>query len=107
VYDKMDYCASARNLEEVAACPRFKLIRGDVCDADLLQYVLREQGVDTVLHFAAQTHVDLSFWNSLDFTKNNTWEGGEGGANAQRGAPAADGAHSRSASALASGTNGT
>lgn len=72
VYDKMDYCASTRNLEAVATCPRFKLVRGDVCDADLLGYVLREQEVDTVLHFAAQTHVDLSFWNSLEFIKNNT-----------------------------------
>jgi UDP-glucose 4,6-dehydratase len=38
----------------------------------LLQYVLDSEGVDTVLHFAAQTHVDNSFGNSLAFTNNNT-----------------------------------
>lgn len=73
VLDKLDYCASMHNLREAQDHPRFKFVRGDITGGlDLVQYVLREEGVDTVLHFAAQTHVDNSFGNSLAFTANNT-----------------------------------
>ncbi|KAL4437244.1 hypothetical protein ABPG75_004383 [Micractinium tetrahymenae] len=75
VLDRLDYCASTRNLEaaEAAAGGRLKLVRGDVLAADLVQYVLESEGVDTVMHFAAQTHVDASFFNSLSFTRDNTY----------------------------------
>ncbi|EFN53003.1 hypothetical protein CHLNCDRAFT_7301, partial [Chlorella variabilis] len=74
VLDKLDYCASMHNLREAQDHPRFKFVRGDITGGlDLVQYVLREEGVDTVLHFAAQTHVDNSFGNSLAFTANNTY----------------------------------
>lgn len=52
--------------------PNFKFIRGDILSADLVRHVLSSEGVDTVMHFAAQTHVDNSFGNSLTFTINNT-----------------------------------
>ena len=51
--------------------PQF--IKGDLQSADLLSYVLATEQIDTVMHFAAQTHVDNSFGNSLAFTMNNTW----------------------------------
>ena len=70
VLDKLDPCASAENLAAVR--DRVKIVRGDVGSADLVRHVLRTENVDTVLHFAAQTHVDNSFGNSLDFTVNNT-----------------------------------
>ena len=50
-----------------------QFIKGDVQSADLVAHILRELDVDTVLHFAAQTHVDNSFGNSLAFTMNNTY----------------------------------
>lgn len=37
----------------------------------LVSYVLSSNNVDTIMHFAAQTHVDNSFGNSIEFTKNN------------------------------------
>ena len=48
-------------------------MRGDVQSGDLLSYVLATEGVDTVMHFAAQTHVDNSFGNSLAFTLTNVY----------------------------------
>jgi hypothetical protein len=39
----------------------------------LVNFVLEEEEIDTILHFAAQTHVDNSFGNSLAFTLNNTY----------------------------------
>jgi UDP-glucose 4,6-dehydratase len=73
VLDKLDPCASLHNLRSVYNSPHFKFIKGDIQTADLLQYILETEGVDTVLHFAAQTHVDNSFGNSLAFTINNTY----------------------------------
>lgn len=73
VLDKLDYCASLRNLRSVADAPNFKFVKGDICSGDLVSYLLETEKVDTVMHFAAQTHVDNSFGNSLAFTLNNTY----------------------------------
>ncbi|KAK9842897.1 hypothetical protein WJX74_004089 [Apatococcus lobatus] len=72
-YDKLDYCASLRNLQSVAGAPNFKFVKGDIQSADLVGFVLADDNVDTIMHFAAQTHVDNSFGNSLAFTMNNTY----------------------------------
>ena len=68
----MDYCATLNNLESVRNLPNFKFIKGDIQSADLIIHVLESEEIDTVMHFAAQTHVDNSFGNSLAFTMNNT-----------------------------------
>ena len=49
----------------------FKFVKGDVGSADLMTHVMRSEQIDTVMHFAAQTHVDNSFGNSFEFTENN------------------------------------
>ena len=67
ILDKLDYCASLENIKDSGAT----FIKGDVRDAELVSKVLRDHEVDHVVHFAAQTHVDNSFGNSLEFTKNN------------------------------------
>lgn len=46
-------------------------VEGDVCSHCLVRHVLKSENIDTILHFAAQTHVDNSFGNSLEFTKDN------------------------------------
>jgi UDP-glucose 4,6-dehydratase len=71
VYDRLDYCSCLENLSEVEPLPNFKFIKGDVASEDLVSYVLREEKIDTILHFAAQTHVDNSFGNSFAFTQSN------------------------------------
>jgi len=71
VLDKLDYCANPRNLAAAAGKPNFKFIKGDIQGADLVNHVLITEEIDTIMHFAAQTHVDNSFGNSLVFTRNN------------------------------------
>lgn len=73
MYDRLDYCASMKNLEAARRSPNFKFVRGDIRSLDFLTFVLSEEKVDTVLHFAAQTHVDNSFGNSLRFTLDNVY----------------------------------
>jgi len=71
VYDKLDYCSCLENLKEVMELPNFKFVKGDICSSDLVTYVFKENKIDTVMHFAAQTHVDNSFGNSFAFTQAN------------------------------------
>lgn len=70
-FDRLDYCACLENLKDVADLPNYKFVKGDICSADLINYVLTTEKIDTIMHFAAQTHVDNSFGNSIMFTRNN------------------------------------
>eukprot|EP01102_Stenamoeba_stenopodia_P011959 TRINITY_DN3716_c0_g3_i2.p1 TRINITY_DN3716_c0_g3~~TRINITY_DN3716_c0_g3_i2.p1 ORF type:complete len:352 (+),score=84.07 TRINITY_DN3716_c0_g3_i2:64-1056(+) len=70
-YDKMDYCATYHNNDSIKDLPNYRFVKGDLLSLDLLDHVLKEYEIDTIIHFAAQTHVDNSFGNSCEFTKNN------------------------------------
>ncbi|XP_024365289.1 trifunctional UDP-glucose 4,6-dehydratase/UDP-4-keto-6-deoxy-D-glucose 3,5-epimerase/UDP-4-keto-L-rhamnose-reductase RHM1 [Physcomitrium patens] len=73
VLDKLDYCSNLKNLFPSKASKNFKFVKGDIASADLVNYLLITEGIDTIMHFAAQTHVDNSFGNSFEFTKNNIY----------------------------------
>lgn len=73
VLDKLDYCSSLKNLLSSSSSPNFKFVKGDIASADLVNYLLITESIDTIMHFAAQTHVDNSFGNSFEFTKNNIY----------------------------------
>lgn len=62
VYDKLTYAGRLENLQDVAAAfgDRYAFRQGDICDADRVNQVIAEQGVDTIVNFAAETHVDRS-----------------------------------------------
>jgi UDP-glucose 4,6-dehydratase len=70
-FHKQTDCASLDNLSEVNRRRNFKFVKGNICSSDLVNFVLEEEEIDTVLHLAAQTHVDNSFGNSFSFTQNN------------------------------------
>jgi len=73
VLDAMDTCASMQNLELMRPCNNFKFVKGDLQSFDLVSAILKMEEIDTVMHFAAQSHVDNSFGNSLTFTVNNVY----------------------------------
>lgn len=73
VLDKLDYCSNLKNLQPSQSSPNFKFVKGDIASADLVNYLLITENIDTIMHFAAQTHVDNSFGNSFEFTKNNIY----------------------------------
>lgn len=70
-FDKLDYCSSLKNLEPIADMPNYSFVKGSITSPDLVNYVLRVEKIDTIMHFAAQTHVDNSFGNSFSFTEAN------------------------------------
>lgn len=65
--DKLDYCSYQRPINK----PNYKFIKGDILSVDLVNFILEEEKIDVIMHFAAQTHVDNSFGNSIEFTRNN------------------------------------
>lgn len=73
VLDKLDYCSNLKNLLASRSSPNFKFVKGDIASADLVNFLLITESIDTIMHFAAQTHVDNSFGNSFEFTKNNIY----------------------------------
>src|SRR5689334_22088642 len=56
--DALTYAGNLVNLRDVEADPRYRFLRGDICDGALVREAMR--GVDAVVHFAAETHVDRS-----------------------------------------------
>lgn len=82
-YDKLTYAGNLDNVEDLTTKPNYTFMQGDVCDINLLCEAL--VGVDCVIHFAAESHVDNSInyqlgeedpgsrtlGNSLEFTKTN------------------------------------
>jgi len=59
-YDKLTYAGNLANLEQVAKDPRHTFVKGDICDAPLLENAMH--GCDAVVHFAAESHVDRSIY---------------------------------------------
>lgn len=69
--DKVTACANVKNFQEILDYPNFTFVKGDICALDLVSHIIRAYSIDTIMHFAAETHVDNSFGNSLVFTKTN------------------------------------
>jgi dTDP-glucose 4,6-dehydratase len=73
VLDKLTYAGNLKNLESAFKNPRFKFIRQDICDPTVADAM---EGVDAVVHMAAESHVDRSIENADDFVRTNvegTW----------------------------------
>ncbi len=62
VLDKLTYAGNLENLEPVAGDPRYRFVRGDICDAAAVSAVLEEEAPDAIVHFAAESHVDRSIF---------------------------------------------
>ncbi|KAF1325093.1 Dtdp-glucose 4,6-dehydratase, partial [Globisporangium splendens] len=66
------FCEWDQDTDFRAHLPRnYKFIKGNIMGADLVEYILQTEQIDTIVHFAAQSHVDNSFGNSIEFSKTN------------------------------------
>ncbi|KAF2836230.1 NAD(P)-binding protein [Patellaria atrata CBS 101060] len=72
-FDKLEYCSSLNNTRVLEDCPNFTFVQGDITSPTDVKRCLREYNIDTIFHFAAQSHVDLSFGNSYQFTNTNVY----------------------------------
>ena len=69
MYDALTYAGNLSTLKDVDDDPRYSFVKGDICDPATLDDAMR--GVDAVVHFAAESHVDRSIVGSDDFVNTN------------------------------------
>ena len=69
--DKLTYCGNLDNLKKVENDPRYKFIKGDICDREKVAEIFEEEKPDFVINFAAETHVDRSILDPDAFVKTN------------------------------------
>lgn len=72
-FDKLDYCSSLNNTRALNDKHNFTFYHGDITNPLEVVSCMERHKIDTVFHFAAQSHVDLSFGNSYSFTYTNVY----------------------------------
>jgi dTDP-glucose 4,6-dehydratase len=69
--DILTYAGNLNNLKGVEKNPRYTFIKGDICDPDIVNAIIKKHRVDTIIHFAAESHVDRSIGKSSEFVRTN------------------------------------
>ncbi|MBD3794696.1 MAG: dTDP-glucose 4,6-dehydratase [Epsilonproteobacteria bacterium] len=69
--DLLTYAGNLENLKECEKNPRYKFIKGDICNRELVEFIFNEYDIRGVIHFAAESHVDNSIKNPGVFIKTN------------------------------------
>lgn len=71
VLDALTYAGNKASLKSVADNPNFIFVHGDICDTALVESLLSDQNIDTIVHFAAESHVDRSITGPDAFIETN------------------------------------
>ena len=69
--DLLTYAGNLQNLQDIENAPNYTFAHGNICDVDLLRRLFTEYQFTTVIHFAAESHVDRSIHSPLDFVQSN------------------------------------
>ncbi|HRU61205.1 MAG TPA: GDP-mannose 4,6-dehydratase, partial [Bacteroidia bacterium] len=69
--DKLTYAGNLANLRDVEDLPNYSFVRGDIVDGDFIQSLFDREQIDAVIHLAAESHVDRSIANPMDFVMTN------------------------------------
>ncbi|MCT7595240.1 dTDP-glucose 4,6-dehydratase [Aliarcobacter butzleri] len=69
--DLLTYAGNLENLKECENNPRYKFIKGDICNRELVEFIFSEYDIKGVIHFAAESHVDNSIKNPGVFVQTN------------------------------------
>ncbi len=69
--DKLTYAGNLTNLKDVENKPNYEFLKGDIVEADFIQKLFQDRKFDAVIHLAAESHVDRSIANPMDFIMTN------------------------------------
>src|ERR1700741_297384 len=69
--DKLTYAGNLANLTDIESKPNYKFIKGDIVDAAFINQLFKTEGYNAVIHLAAESHVDRSITNPLEFVMTN------------------------------------
>jgi dTDP-glucose 4,6-dehydratase len=73
VFDKLTYAGNLDNLRPVADNPHYHFVEGDICDVKKVDQVMRKHNIDTIVNFAAETHVDRSLMEPGGFIQTDVY----------------------------------
>ena len=69
--DKLTYAGNLASLAEIEGSPNYRFVKGDICDGALVARLLENERIDTIMHLAAESHVDRSIDGPADFIETN------------------------------------
>lgn len=69
--DSLTYAGNLENLADLPSADRYTFVQGDICDSELVNDLMRRYAIDTIVHFAAETHVDRSISSPAPFIQTN------------------------------------
>lgn len=69
--DALTYAGNQANLKELPAAAGYTFVHGDICDRELVLHLMRQHRTDTIIHFAAESHVDRSIADPGAFVQTN------------------------------------
>jgi dTDP-glucose 4,6-dehydratase len=69
--DKLTYAGNLENIRDIEKAPNYTFLKGDIVDADYIQSIFDEHQFDSVIHLAAESHVDRSISNPIEFVMTN------------------------------------
>jgi len=72
-YDKLTYAGNLDNLMDVENDPRYRFVKGDICDRELIEKVIKEHEIKQIINFAAESHVDRSITGPEPFIKTDVF----------------------------------
>src|SRR5437016_3013572 len=70
-FDALTYAGNLENLADLAARPRYHFVKGDITDRDAVLAAVKGHGVQSIIHFAAESHVDRSIQDAGPFVRTN------------------------------------
>jgi dTDP-glucose 4,6-dehydratase len=69
--DKLTYAGNLENLSEIDNKNNYSFVKGDICDYKLVKDLFEKHNIDSVIHLAAESHVDRSITNPFEFAQTN------------------------------------
>jgi len=69
--DVLTYAGNLESLKDLESNENYKFIQGDICNEELVDEIIKNNLIDLIIHFAAESHVDRSVMDSSDFVKTN------------------------------------
>ncbi|MDR1810728.1 MAG: dTDP-glucose 4,6-dehydratase [Prevotella sp.] len=69
--DKLTYAGNLSNLKDIEGQPNYSFVKADICDFDAILKIFQENNIDSVIHLAAESHVDRSIRDPFTFAKTN------------------------------------
>lgn len=69
--DSLTYAGNLENLRDLEKAPNYRFVKEDICDAEAIAAVFSKYDIDGVIHLAAESHVDRSISNPMEFVRTN------------------------------------